>query len=143
MATAIGKTPVYTAEMIRKAIPGTRGVQVKIAERLGCSRATVAAIIKRCPELLDDIQNEKEIIKDLVEDNYLEKVVEGNDWRRQKHFMRTQMRDRGYGERRERSGAAVVNIQLGWGDSAGPERLEGDQAYQIIDVEPLALPDAD
>jgi len=142
MATGIGNSPLYTIEMVRKAIPGTRGIQVKIAERLGCSRATIAGALKRWPELLDDIQEEKELVKDLVEDDYLEKVVKGDDWRRQRHFMKTQMRDRGYGDRRERAGAAVVNVQLVWPERMAPKQIEGEEAYQIVETELTALPDA-
>ena len=96
-----------------KQVATTFGNVTAIAKRLGVSRQTVYAYIARWQTVADAVDDERERRKDFVEDKMLERIMSGSDTMII-FFAKTQMKDRGYVERQEITGAdgGSVTIQI-------------------------------
>jgi len=125
-----GSTPKFTAENIIPEIHGTFGNLTEIAKRVQCARITLVRAIEREPEIGEAIEQEKEWIRDRVEDVYIRRLLSGDaSWPEVKHFLETQMRKRGYGKVVEKQGSLDVHVKLGWsqGMEENVEALESGE----------------
>lgn len=94
----------FTKSAVRQAIKGSGGVKLRVCEALGCVRQTLENYLKKWPELIDDLKNEREVmvdeaenaIRDLVADRHPESV---------RFVLSTQGKDRGWTTRTEITGA--------------------------------------
>ena len=87
-----------------KSVTTSFGNLTAIAKRLGVHRHTVSNYAKRWKSVAEAIEAEKELRKDLVEDKMFKRINEGSDTMII-FFAKTQMKDRGYVERQEITGA--------------------------------------
>lgn len=98
----------YKAAVFIKALANTGGIIKNAAETIGCSRQTVYNAIKKYPTVAKALDEEREKLKDLVEERLIEQIQLGNMtaiiW-----YSKTQMKDRGYVERPTQQ---QVNINL-------------------------------
>lgn len=94
----------YWARDGENAISTSFGNLTAIGKRLGVHRVTVANYAKRWKSVAEAIEAEKELRKDLVEDKMFKRINEGSDTMII-FFAKTQMKDRGYVERQEITGA--------------------------------------
>ncbi len=119
-----------TEEMVVFALVESRGNQSKAAQRLGVSRGTVAAWIKRSEACAEAHHDSLETACDDIEDVLYNKAKKGEGWA-VTFFLTGRARRRGYGTTRvEQTGAdggpvthAEVVIALpdnGRGDSSAP-----------------------
>lgn len=109
----------YTAAKFLNAIPGSGGFITTIADRVGCTRNTVYAAMKKYPTVKQAVLDEKDSIKDMVEGQLLKQIKDGNTTAAI-FYLKTQAKDRGYVERQELTGkdGEQLTINLGWGDNA-------------------------
>ena len=109
----------FKAEQFLEAIPGSGGFVTTIAKRVGCSRKTVYAGIANYPTVKQAVQDEKDALKDMAENELLRQIKEGNTTATI-FFLKTQGKNRGYVERQELTGAEgeTLKIKLSWGDNA-------------------------
>lgn len=87
-----------------------------IAGRLGVTRQTVYSYMDRWASVRQAIEDERERRKDYVEDRMMRRIMQGSDTMII-FFAKTQMKDRGFVERTELTGAdggpvpiAVINL---------------------------------
>lgn len=81
---------------ILKAIEGTGGIIVRIAEKLSVSRQAVYDYIDRYDEVRQAIQNEKDTILDVCEEG-LFSMIYGGDFEAIKYYLERKGKCRGYG----------------------------------------------
>lgn len=81
---------------ILKAIEGTGGIIVRIAEKLSVSRQAVYDYIDRYDEVRQAIQNEKDTILDVCEEG-LFSMIYGRDFEAIKYYLERKGKCRGYG----------------------------------------------
>lgn len=94
-----------------KEVTTSFGNMTAIAKRLGVSRKTVWQWAKETKAIRDAIDEAKEMRKDFVEDRMIRRVMEGSDTM-MIFFAKTQMKDRGFVERVEWTGADGGPIQV-------------------------------
>ena len=87
----------YTYKKIRHAINGSGGIKLRICERLGMSRANLDHAIRRWPDLLKAIDDEKETITDAYENALHQLALKDKDVKAIIFYLRTRGRKRGYG----------------------------------------------
>jgi hypothetical protein len=75
-----------------------------IAKRLGVERQTVYGYMERWASVRQAVEDEREKRKDFVEDRMMKRIMEGSDTMII-FFAKTQMKDRGFVERQELTGA--------------------------------------
>ena len=109
---------IFKAEQFIDAIAGSGGFITTIAKRVGCSRNTVYAGMKRYPTVKQAIADEKDAIKDMAENQLLKQIKEGNTTAAI-FYLKTQAKDRGYVERQEFTGkdGDDLTINFVWKDS--------------------------
>jgi len=109
----------FKAEDFIAAIPGSGGFITTIAKRVGCSRNTVYAGMKKYATVSEAILDEKDSLKDMAENELLRQIKDGNTTATI-FFLKTQAKGRGYIERQEVTGAegGKLEIALTWGDNA-------------------------
>lgn len=90
---------------------GSLGNIHTIAKRLDIRRKTVYGYAKRWVSVGSAIKEQKELRKDLVEDKMFKRIIEGSDVMAI-FFAKTQMKDRGYVERQELTGADGGPLQV-------------------------------
>lgn len=87
-----------------RALENTGGIIKNAAEAIGCSRQTVYNAIQTYPSVARALDEEREKLKDLVEERLIDQIQQGNMtaiiW-----YSKTQMKDRGYVERHEHTGS--------------------------------------
>ncbi len=122
-----GNTTEHEVEIILDAINGTGywepreqgkitssfGNIMAIAARLDVHRVTVYRYAKKWKSVENAIKEARELRKDLVEDKMLRRIMDGSDVM-MIFFAKTQMKDRGYIERQEITGAegAPVTVKV-------------------------------
>lgn len=87
----------YTYKKIKHAIKGSGGIKLRICERLGMSRANLDHAIRKWPDLLTAIENEKEVITDAYENALHHLALKDRDVKAIIFYLRTRGRKRGYG----------------------------------------------
>jgi len=97
--------------MLKQAISGSRGVKTAITGRLGCTRQTLDNYLKRYPELMALVEEERESIIDLAETKLMGAVNNG-DMRAVLFVLETQGKARGWSKRTEITGADGVPLGL-------------------------------
>lgn len=105
-----GKTK-YSVRQVRLAIANSRGNKMVIAERLGCARQTVDNLLMRYPELLPELEQERETILDTAE-NKLYDLVNAGEIRAILFVLETLGKNRGWAKRTEVTGANGGALQL-------------------------------
>ena len=91
----------FSAAHIIEALTATRGLVSEAATRLGCQRQTIYNAIERHPEIDEVVNGERELMLDKAELKLGEAVENGQPWAIL-FYLKTQGRERGYSEKRER-----------------------------------------
>ena len=127
----------YSKESIIKAIERTGGIINNAAAALGCSRQTIYNARDRWPEVAEAIQDERETLKDVVEEKLVEQVMQGN-MTAIIFFLKCQAKERGYVERTQhevsgRDGGPVETVDYSTLDVEQLERLrDGEDPSAVI-----------
>jgi hypothetical protein len=95
-----GRKPIATKEQLLKAIDGSYGVISTVAKRLKCRWLTAQQNIKKYPETLAALADEKEKMLDQCETTLITAIKKG-DTKSAKWVLNMQGRDRGYTDKRE------------------------------------------
>ena len=97
----------------KKAVDGSRGIVTVIARRMNVSRKAVYKYINRTDNARELIENEKEKIIDLTE-NQLMKRLNNNDWKAIRMILTQSKRgrQRGYGKRLELEHSGEINTNI-------------------------------
>lgn len=94
----------YTTAQMIEALHKARGIPARAADMLGCDRHTVLNYCKRYKAVQAAREEAKERLNDWVESRMIKRIEEGSDtmmiW-----WSRTQMKDRGFTDRQELTGA--------------------------------------
>ena len=87
---------------VRLAIPNTFGVRSLIAEKCAVTRVALHYFLNKPKnsDLLDEIELEKEFMKDVGENKLGAAMLRGEKWA-VKFFLERKARDRGYGSKQE------------------------------------------
>ena len=94
----------HNANDVIKAIEGSAGIKTTIAKRLGVHRHTVDRYLEWYASALEAYQDEVESNGDLAEAVILNAIKE-KDVNTAKWYAANKLKDRGYAERREHTGA--------------------------------------
>lgn len=118
-----------TAREAIEAIRDSRGFVTVIAKRLGCSRRHVYNLRDKYVSVAEALEDEREKTKDWVESKIVQRMDEGSDTMLI-FYAKTQMKDRGYVERQEVTGAdggpIVTKVDL--------SDLTDDELDQLADI---------
>jgi len=87
-------------ERIRKAIPGSIGTYAAIARKCNVSRSAITQFLQKeeNQNLVEEINEEREKITDIVEEQLMKSIKKGN-FRAIKFFLETKGKSRGYGKK--------------------------------------------
>ncbi|MBN1954809.1 MAG: hypothetical protein JW900_07140 [Anaerolineae bacterium] len=85
----------YTPEMVIEALRLAAGSKAGAARKLGCTRATVDAYIKRYPQVREQWIENRETLVDAAESRLIEAIDRG-EWRAIRFILLTLGKDRGY-----------------------------------------------
>lgn len=112
------RTPRITVNAVKAALEKTRGNMAATAATLQCSRETIRQMCLAHSELAAARDEAKETVKDWVESKMLKKIDDG-DTTMIIFFAKTQMKDRGYIERQEVTGAdgAALTVRIVYDDA--------------------------
>ena len=105
------RTPRITVKAVADALTKTRGNMAATAATLQCSRETIRKMCLAHTELAQVRDEAKETVKDWVESKIFKKIDDG-DTAMTIFYAKTQMRDRGYIERTEVTGAAGAALTV-------------------------------
>lgn len=105
----------FTAKQCIEAAQGSRGFVTTIAKRLGCDRTHIYRLQKKYPTFAQAIIDERESLKDFAEGKLFTQIDEGNTTAII-FYLKTQVKDRGYVERQEMTGADGGAIVVNWGN---------------------------
>ena len=89
-----------TKEKFAKALSGTGGIMMKIAENLGCSRQAVFYFCQKYADIEQARLDEEEKILDIGENSLFAKAKAGEPWA-VKMLLSTKGKKRGYVEKKE------------------------------------------
>ena len=92
------RTLKLTKSMLIKAIEGSNGIILTIAQKLKVDRKTIRNYLKKYPELNELLQEEKENILDFAESKLIKKIQEEDPWAI-KFILLNQGQSRGYGDK--------------------------------------------
>jgi hypothetical protein len=101
----------YTAKAVVQAVTGSAGIKTTIARRLKVHRHTVTHYLEVYPEALEAYENEINEVGDMVEVTILE-AIKAKDVETAKWYAKNKLKDRGYSERIEHSGADGAPIKF-------------------------------
>lgn len=93
----------YSDEEIVLAIRGSGGIRTHIAEKLGCTMATLRSRLRESPELRAELELERQAALDLAEGVILDAIRAG-DVKVAQWFLTRQGVDRGYGDKKALTG---------------------------------------
>ena len=99
--------PRYTDQQIADALEAQRGMIYTAARTLGCSPTTIKLRLSRSSKLRDHLDAIRQRSIDAAEHKLLDRIDADDAWAVQ-FYLRTQGRDRGYGDRVEVS--AELNL---------------------------------
>jgi len=85
----------YSPEKVTEALRLAAGIKAEAARKLGCTRATVDAYIKRYPEVREAWIENRETLVDAAESKLIA-AVEREEWRAIRFMLLTLGKDRGY-----------------------------------------------
>ena len=94
------KAEKITKKKVIAAIEDSAGIMSVIAKRAGCCGWTISRKLKKYPELIELIKNEKDKILDLAETQIIKKI-KGGDNTMIIFYLKTKGKERGYVERVE------------------------------------------
>lgn len=112
-----------TDKEILEALPGTGGIQLAVARKLGCARETVNRAISKSDRLKAAFAQEKESLVDLAESQLLKKIQNGDNTMII-FFLKTQGKARGYIERVEHDLIDVTKEDLKKMDKDARDKLK-------------------
>ena len=87
-----------TVEEVIAAIPGSCGLLINIEKKLKCTRGAVRSLVESNQEIQQALADEEEHTKDNVVMATIEAAMNG-DAKAREFFLKTQARDRGYGDK--------------------------------------------
>lgn len=99
-----GRPERFTVAEVCEAIRAAEGLALQAGKALGCDARTIRDYAKRYATVRDALKDAREDTKDEVESLMLKRIREGSDIMAI-FFAKTQMKDRGYVERSEITGA--------------------------------------
>lgn len=105
------RTPRITVKAVENALTKTRGNMAATAATLQCSRETIRRMCLDHPELAAARDEAKETVDDWVESRMLKKIDDG-DTTMMIFYAKTRMKNRGYVERQEVTGADGGAIKM-------------------------------
>lgn len=112
---ATKRTNNKTKEVILKAIPGTRGILVNVAVKCGLNRNTIALYAKEYEEVREALQDERERLIDMAENNLVVALKDKEAWATV-YALKTLGKSRGYVEKQEIESKNDTRIRFEWGD---------------------------
>lgn len=125
--------PGYTNDEIGAALTETKGMVYVAATRLGCSPNTIKRRLSGSPALRELVAAARGLMIDTAELRLAKAIQEGEPWAIQ-FYLKTQGRDRGYGDHLEitvRQQAEALALALAAeGITVTPDELERD--YQRL-----------
>lgn len=106
-------------ERVKQVLLETRGLVTLAAKTLGCSRSTIYNMLNADESIRETLEEARQLQVDIAESRLFDAVERGESWAIT-FTLKSQGRDRGYGERVELTGAEGGAIQL----KAALEQLE-------------------
>lgn len=100
-----------TPEEVFRAIAGTKGIIVNLERKLGCTRQAIKDIIAQYPAIKKEMDDEAEREKDIVLNNLIEDAKAGDKFAREL-YLKSQARDRGFGDKVEVSNSGQPMVFL-------------------------------
>ena len=121
----MGRKKTYKKSDVLEAIKGSNGIVSNVCKRLKCDWHTADTFIKKWPETLQALDDERESYLDLTESACIDRINAG-DGQMIRFVLATLGKKRGYGTEdaaTDTSGAAdtVVNIDVNGGEPAPAE----------------------
>lgn len=95
---------IVSKEEVLAVIPGSKGLIYNIEQELYCTRDAVKKAIELYPEIQKEMDDEAEREKDMVMANLIEDAKAGDKHAREL-YLKSQARERGFGDRVEVTGA--------------------------------------
>lgn len=119
-----------TAAQAAQAITEKKGFITQAAKRLGISRRQLHRLINKHPTVKEALTDAREEMKDFTEGKMYQKIADG-DTTMIIFYAKTQMKDRGYVERQEVTGAGGGAVQIDFA------KLTDDQLERLTKGEHL------
>ena len=94
------KRAIVSKTEVLAAIPGSKGLILNIEQKLYCTRAAVEKVIAENKDVAQELRDEQEREKDEVINALIEDAKAGDKAAREL-FLKSQAKDRGYGEKQE------------------------------------------
>ncbi len=121
----MGRKKTYKKSDVLEAIKGSNGIVSNVCKRLKCDWHTADTFIKKWPETLQALDDERESYLDLTESECINRIKAG-DGQMIRFVLATLGKKRGYGTEdaaTDNGGAAdtVVNIDVNGGEPAPAE----------------------
>ena len=107
----MGNKPKNGAGKVIKAIEGSGGIKQLIADRLKVHRNTVDNYLERYPTAQQAYDNEVEKVGDKAE-SIIQTALRNNDLQIAKWYAMNKLKDRGYAERKEFTGAEGNELKV-------------------------------
>lgn len=128
------RKPKFTARQVAQALEAQFGNISGAARQLGCDRVTVYKYIERYPTCREALQRGREQLKDLAEAKLVQAIAHGDPWAIQ-FYLRTQARDRGYGDHVTVDARTQqrVRVELVWTDAPSGEQERYADATTGVD----------
>lgn len=89
-----------TAKQALEAVEDSKGFVTTIADRLGCTRSNVYALMKKFDTVNQAVIDERERMKDKAEEKLFNNIEDGKETSLI-FYLKTQAKDRGYVEKQE------------------------------------------
>lgn len=121
----MGRRKTYKKSDVLEAIKGSNGIVSNVCKRLKCDWHTADTFIKKWPETLQALDDERESYLDLTESACIDRIKQG-DGQMIRFVLATKGKKRGYGTEdaaTDNGGATdtVVNIDVNGGEPAPAE----------------------
>lgn len=100
-----------TIKKFKKALEGSIGVYASIAQKLDVDRSTITKYLKKHPELMPLVEEERERMIDLAENKLFTKINSG-EWAPIQFYLKTKGKGRGYVEKQEIEHSGEIDKKL-------------------------------
>lgn len=119
-------TEIFSPAEIIQALRDSKGIKLRAAQRLGCTRGTIDNYCKRYPEINEAYLDARESTVDMAEDRLFQKAVVEGDTTALIFILKTLGKSRGYIERQEMAvqGNIVVRLPDEMRDASGMGAVE-------------------
>jgi hypothetical protein len=128
--------PVETEAVLLDLLEKFRGRRARTAKAMGLSQSTIDAYIKRSPKAQVMCAEMKELEKDAVEEALLHAALKKGRVDAQIFYLKTQARDRNYGETVDinQKVTKTVNVTLDWSKMDRDALKKAEAAFKQIGV---------